>query len=86
MARGVTPRPRRGALQKIPFTWQTASDREAAHILAHHNEATDRRKKQPEASYGAAALNPVAVAGTRTGGKMRIRGGVFAPKSNVNSI
>lgn len=86
MARGVTRRPARGALQKIPFTWQSNSDREAAHILAQHNEATQRRTQGPTQETGVAAMNPVNVRGVRVGGSMGIRGGVFSPRSNIKFI
>lgn len=78
MARGVTPRPRPGALQKIPFTWQSNSDREAAHILAHHNSWTARRT-QRSASTNSIAVAPALVGGAKTGSKMNIRGGAFSP-------
>lgn len=78
MARGVTPRPRPGALQKIPFTWQSNSDREAAHILAHHNAWTSRRTQQA-ASTNSIAVAPALVGGVRVSGKMNIRGSGFSP-------
>lgn len=84
MARGVTRRPARGALQKIPFTWQSNSDREAAHILAHHNSWTSRRNQTP--SSNASLPTSPALAGGRVASKMNVRGGAFGPQSNVNAI
>jgi hypothetical protein len=77
MARGVTPRPRPGALQKIPFTWQSNSDREAAHILAHHNQWTSRRAQAP-VSNASLPTSP-ALAGGKVSSRMNIRGGAFGP-------
>lgn len=79
---GVTPRPRRGALQKIPLDLPNTRSVEFGRVLALHTQATNNRKVQPESTNNVPASRSQSIAGGRVGSRMAIRGGVFAPNAN----
>jgi hypothetical protein len=79
MAGGVTPRPRRGALQEIPLDLPSTRSVEFGKVLALHTEATNRRVEQPDATNNVPAASGQTISGRTVSSKMKIRGGVFAP-------
>lgn len=81
MANGVTPRPRDGALKKIPLDLPNTRSVEFGKILALHTEATNSRKVEPESTNNIPASRSQPVSGRSVGSKMKIRGGAFAPLS-----
>lgn len=86
MANGVTPRPRRGALQEIPLDLPSTRSEEFRRVLALHDQATRNRVVQAESTNNLPAQITQSVSGGRTVSKMKIRGGTFAPLSNDGFI
>lgn len=81
MARGVTPRPRRGALRKIPLDLKSTSSVEIGKLLELHARATAARVVRPASTNTSAAGRSQAIAGGRTESRMNLKGGSFGPTS-----
>lgn len=84
MAKGVTPRPRRGALRKIPIDLPSTSSVELGKVLALHEQATQSRNVQPATVRANPASRSQVIAGGRTNSKMKLRGGAFGPAAKDN--
>lgn len=86
MAGGTTPRPRDGALKKIPLDLPNTRSVEFGKVLALHTDATNARTVQPESTNNVPAQVSQPVSGRSVGSKMKIRGGTFAPLSKDGFI
>jgi len=81
---GVTPRPRDGALKKIPLDLRSTSSLEQAKVLALHDHATKNRSQRPASANANPASRSQVIAGGRTSSRMKVRGGSFGPVSKDN--
>lgn len=86
MAGSKSRRPLRHAIKPIVYEPPTTSSFERSKILAAHNARTDSQSLPAETTRNAGVASSPILAGGRTSGGMKIRGGSFAPKSNVNFI